>query len=270
MQESSSLNERVSRLMDADLSAKELEILMEKGAGDAEFLEFKKNWALYQQVGDAIRSDELALPMSADFTARFAARLEAEPNILAPQMSLANQARAENNVVTKPAFFGRFGATGTLGSIAAAALIAFVVAPQLSTVSSVSSVASVAERESASNTIANQTQDVNSRNKGQANVRLVEQGSNKLPSSTQLVVGEDQNTAAKQGVDAAEGTLASANSQKGELVMLRDPNLDSYLLAHQKVSPSIGNNAHYVTPANVPSGSALKNAKISPSSGTGK
>ena len=270
MQESSSLNERVSRLMDADFSAKELETLMEKAAGDAEFLEFKKTWALYQQVGDAIRSDELVLPMSADFTARFAARLEAEPSILAPQMSLASQARAENSGVTKPAFFGRFGALGTLGSIAAAALIAFVVAPQLSTVSSVSSVASVAERELANNTIANQTQDANSRNEGQTNVRLVKESGNKLPPSSQLVVGEDQNTAAKPGVDTAGTELASANSQKGELEMLRDPNLDSYLLAHQKVSPSIGNNAHYVTPATVQTGSALKSTKNSPSSGAGK
>lgn len=270
MQESSSLNERVSRLMDADFSAKELETLMEKAAGDAEFLEFKKTWALYQQVGDAIRSDELVLPMSADFSARFAARLEAEPNILAPQMSLASQAGAENSAVTKTAFFGRFGATGTLGSIAAAALIAFLVAPQLSTVSPVSSVASVAERESASKPIANQTSDVNSRNDGQSNVRLVKETGNKLPSSTQLVVGEDKNTGVQREVDGTGTELASAKSQNGEMEMLRDPNLDSYLLAHQKVSPSIGNNAHYVTPAHAQTGSALKSTKNSASSGTGK
>lgn len=267
MQESSSLNERVSRLMDADFSAKELETLMEKAAGDAEFLEFKKTWALYQQVGDAIRSDELVLPMSADFSARFAARLEAEPNILAPQMSLASHAGAENSVVTKPAFFGRFGATGTLGSIAAAALIAFLVAPQLSTVSLVSS---VAQQESAGKPNANQASDVNSRNDGQSNVRLVKETGKKLPSPTQLVVGEDQNTRLQREVDGTGTELASAKSQNGEMEMLRDPNLDSYLLAHQKVSPSIGNNAHYVTPAHAQNGSALKSKKNSASSGTGK
>lgn len=264
MQESSSLNERVSRLMDADLSANELEILMEKGASDAEFLELKKTWALYQQLGDAIRSDELAVPMSADFSARFAARLEAEPSILAPKMSLASRARDEKGAAAKPAFFGRFGAIGTLGSIAATALIAFVVAPQLSSVSS------VAQRESASNSIANQTQDANNRNEVQANVRLVKESGNQLPSSIQLGVGEEQNIAAKRVDDVLGADLASANSQKGEMEMLRDPNLDSYLLAHQKVSPSIGNNAHYVTPATVQTGSALKSTKNSPSSGAGK
>ena len=35
--------------------------------------------------------------------------------------------------------------------------------------------------------------------------------------------------------------------------MLRDPRLDSYLLAHQKASPSLDNGARYIQRANVTS-----------------
>jgi hypothetical protein len=38
---------------------------------------------------------------------------------------------------------------------------------------------------------------------------------------------------------------------ENQVEMLRDPRLDSYLLAHQKVSPSLDNGARYIQRANV-------------------
>lgn len=40
----------------------------------------KNSWDQYHQIGDALRSDELALTMSPDFGSRLAARLDAEPS----------------------------------------------------------------------------------------------------------------------------------------------------------------------------------------------
>jgi sigma-E factor negative regulatory protein RseA len=72
------MREQISRLMDGDLDDVE---------ADAAFRELKHPdgvavWACYHVIGDALRRDPEPTP---GFAARFAARLEAEPTVFAPQ-----------------------------------------------------------------------------------------------------------------------------------------------------------------------------------------
>ena len=46
--------------------------------------EHKSDWDIYHQIGDVLRSDTMAAPVSARFTESLAARLAAEPPLLAP------------------------------------------------------------------------------------------------------------------------------------------------------------------------------------------
>ena len=72
------MREQISRLMDGDLDDVE---------ADAAFRELKhpegiEVWACYHVIGDALRRTSDPTP---GFAARFAARLEAEPTVFAPQ-----------------------------------------------------------------------------------------------------------------------------------------------------------------------------------------
>lgn len=77
-------------------------------------------WTLYHQIGDALRCEHMAAPLSADFSSRMAARLEAEPTLLAPQKKTA--ARGLLHSLTR--------SSGAWAAVAAATM-AFVIAPQL-------------------------------------------------------------------------------------------------------------------------------------------
>ena len=79
-------------------------------------------WALYHQIGDVLRSDQMAAPVSQDFAARFAARLNAEPTLLAPAYNQATRGR----ITTASRW-------STVLAVMAAASAALFVAPQLIT-----------------------------------------------------------------------------------------------------------------------------------------
>lgn len=72
--------ERISAFIDGELDEAATEIAL----ADLRDQEGRADWDLYHQIGDVLRSDELALRMSDDFSERFAARLAAEPTIVAP------------------------------------------------------------------------------------------------------------------------------------------------------------------------------------------
>ena len=72
------MREQISRLMDGDLEGAEAE---------AAFRELKQvdgleHWACYHIIGDVLRRNGVP---TAGFASRFAARLEAEPTVLAPK-----------------------------------------------------------------------------------------------------------------------------------------------------------------------------------------
>ncbi len=76
----------------------------------------RSDWDIYHQIGDTLRSEPMAAPLSAGFSDRFAARLAAEPTLLAP----------------KPRLRDRLSVGWPVAAAAmAAALTGFVIAPQI-------------------------------------------------------------------------------------------------------------------------------------------
>lgn len=75
----------------------------------------KSDWDVYHQIGDVLRSDTMAAPVSARFTENLAARLAAEPPLLAPKPRLIERLR--------PAW-------PVAAAAMAAALTGFVISPQ--------------------------------------------------------------------------------------------------------------------------------------------
>ncbi|WP_206952907.1 sigma-E factor negative regulatory protein [Trinickia acidisoli] len=115
----SSLGERLSAFVDGEgLDARESfdDVLSEFGHGD------RTTWSAYHLIGDALRSDDLAVhpATSHAFLAGFAARLEAEPHILVPVHALSQRAGLVLRRRVAPA----------LAVAAAAAMLSWIVLPQ--------------------------------------------------------------------------------------------------------------------------------------------
>jgi sigma-E factor negative regulatory protein RseA len=169
----------------------------------------KKTWEIYHQIGDVLRSDDLAVSLSPGFSARFSALLDAEPVVLAPKFDPVHEMPEVSNVVAlKQPRVARYIA---MTSMAAAAAVAFFMAPQIVPLFG-----------------------------GQSNSGIV------------ISKAEQSNRIQADGIQlASNSNNVEVQSNPGEQVeMLRDPRLDSYLMAHQKFSPSIGNGTQFVTHAN--------------------
>ena len=82
----------LSALMDGDAGADEAKALCEIWGQDDKV---RKQWHLYQLIGDTLRSDELAQAPAHDrqFLNRFSARLALEPVVLAPQPASESKAK---------------------------------------------------------------------------------------------------------------------------------------------------------------------------------
>ncbi|KWF29698.1 sigma-E factor negative regulatory protein [Burkholderia pseudomultivorans] len=87
-------------------------------------------WAHYHLIGDALRSDELALSpaLSATFTARMSAVLEAEPHLLAPAA-----APVARKPVVRQLLSMRRRVVPAFAVAAAAATLTWIVVPQMQT-----------------------------------------------------------------------------------------------------------------------------------------
>ena len=72
------MDEDISRLMDGELDDSEFEAV----CGQLKRTEGMETWACYHVIGDALRGTDRLSP---GFSRRFAARLAAEPTVLAPQ-----------------------------------------------------------------------------------------------------------------------------------------------------------------------------------------
>jgi sigma-E factor negative regulatory protein RseA len=70
---------RISALMDGELEQEEAQVLLSAVKSQSDM---QQDWLLYHTIGDTLRQTR---PLSSDFTARLAARLENEPTILAPR-----------------------------------------------------------------------------------------------------------------------------------------------------------------------------------------
>ncbi len=119
MMETDKINrEQISMLADGELDEEDVNRALQALRDPVQ----QNTWALYHQIGDAIRSEELAAPLSADFSARMAARLGAEPALLAPR---------PKTLVTATGTLRRLGRSSGAWAAVAAAAFAFVLAPQL-------------------------------------------------------------------------------------------------------------------------------------------
>ncbi len=106
--------ERISVFADGETSDEQLDIAL----ADLRNEDGRASWELYHQIGDLLRSDEMAIPLSAAFSPSMAARLAAEPVLIAPL-----HARGKKTGVRRLALPGVLAA--------AAAAVAFVATPQL-------------------------------------------------------------------------------------------------------------------------------------------
>lgn len=220
-----SKNENISALLDGEIDNAALDAIF----ADLDSTESKDTWELYHRIGDVLRSDDLATPLSTDFNQRFAARFASEPVILMPKMHVRNEAKESD----KPQYLRSYMSVATA---AVAALFAFVFLPQWLQL--------------------NQTQMQTVQMSGAA----APVSANKLQLASASVTADlpaQAQNGAKNGPSA--DLPKSVNEPQGtQIEMLRDPRIDSYLIAHQKFSPAISAGTQYVTRANAVSSPAEK------------
>lgn len=199
--------EQISALADDELSDSQIEVALAALRDPAA----RADWELYHQIGDILRSDDMAVTLSEGFSARMAARLEAEPVILAPQPQVAPN--LSTTTTGHPALVERVRRFAMPGMAAAAVATAvFMTAPHML----------VAKKDSGNGN-------------GPA-VAMVAAKSAPAVVAVPAVVGV-----------AASDEREVAAVEKGEV--LRDPRIDEYLMAHQRFSPSVYSSAQYARSA---------------------
>jgi sigma-E factor negative regulatory protein RseA len=119
-----------------DMTQEQISALLDSELGDAHIegtlaslrrSEGRTTWDVYHQIGDVLRSEDMAQDLSLGFTARLLSRLDEEPPILAPMKQVEPQ----------PAQPQQAGAGGRIRrfamplAIAAAAVFAIVAVPQM-------------------------------------------------------------------------------------------------------------------------------------------
>lgn len=199
--------EKISALADGELGPSEL---------DAAFAslrqpEGRNDWDLYHQIGDVLRSEEMAVEMSPGFAARMAAKLDAEPTILAP---VAQAPKKQNAAIcSKSAMAKRFAMPGLAAVLAV--FTAYLVAPQLM-------------------------------NEGDATPAQNYASSSLASASTQAMASVASIPAMPDAVPVAVNASTDSNR---ETIVLRDPAIDEYLIAHQRYSPSLYDTTQFVQSA---------------------
>lgn len=200
--------EQVSALADNELADSQVDMalaLLRQPEGQT-------SWDVYHQIGDILRSDEMAIPLSPDFNARMAARLAAEPVIVAPA-SIKSSGFPESCVSTEEnkvrSLWKRFTVPGALA--AAAASVALITAPQLMVA-------------------------VKDRATGDSDQTLVTASGQPVSQGAIVAASMPQ-----------EAVMTSAAAPNGTI--LRDPHIDEYLRAHQRFSPSVYSSAHFARSA---------------------
>ncbi|HZW12760.1 MAG TPA: sigma-E factor negative regulatory protein [Noviherbaspirillum sp.] len=187
--------EDISALADGELAGHHVEMafaaLRQK--------EGRADWDVYHQIGDVLRSDDMAVTLSPGFAERMAARLDAEPAIVAPAM--AQPVMPVSKDVSRSHQVKRWAMPG-MAAAAAMAAVAFIATPQL---------------------------------------MVAMNGANTEASSLALSAERVIPSHAEQSA------VVAASIPEG--VVLRDPRIDEYLLAHQRFSPSVYSTAQYARSA---------------------
>lgn len=121
--------------------------------------EYKDDWELYHQIGDVLRSNDMAVSMSSGFAARMAERLEKEPTIIAPTDVVASPSAQETQSASLIAMrnAGKRWALPGMAAAVAVAAIAFVTTPHLMVAMNKSSDATLASTSAETASIASNT-----------------------------------------------------------------------------------------------------------------
>jgi sigma-E factor negative regulatory protein RseA len=211
-------SERISALADGELSSDELTIaLTALRASENE----RDNWEVYHQIGEVLRSDDMDVSLSAGFNARMSALLDAEPTIVAPQVTPevaapAVQAKPANgDHRAAPSRLSRFFLPSAAAAAAAVAAV-FVAMPQQAVVSA-------------------------DAGKAATQVAVVN-----VPSAIATVASVSGTTGGNANAASPNVGQGSALAQQGEVK--RDPRIDEYLFSHQRFSQPL-NSAQYTRSA---------------------
>lgn len=198
--------ERISALADSELIDVHVNLAL---ADLRESEERRLTWDIYHQIGDVLRSDEMAVSLSEGFFAKISARLETEPTMIAPQGDHAVVKKKRMPAVVdsvsivvclRKHFIPRFVMPGA-AMAAAVVVVMLVTLPQRATM------------------IAN---------------------NGVTPSGAPIAM-------ATVAVPSDAVQVSSLLAQQGEVA--RDPRIDDYLLAHQRFSPSMYSSAQYARAA---------------------
>ncbi|MBP0596854.1 sigma-E factor negative regulatory protein [Herbaspirillum sp. LeCh32-8] len=202
--------EQISALADGELGSEEMTIAL---AALRSSKEDNEAWGVYHQIGDVLRSEDMGVPLSAGFSAKMSALLDAEPTIVAPQApaeaakpaQVAPAAAANgDHRAQRPRLLGRFLLPGAAAAAAAVAAV-FVAMPQQAVVTADAKVG--------------------------APMAQVASAPVSVPSAIATVSATGADASGSQNV-----TQLSTLAQQGEVK--RDPRIDDYLFAHQRFSPS--------------------------------
>lgn len=201
--------EQISAFADGESTSAEVELAL----AALRQPEGKADWEIYHQIGDMLRSDDMVISMSPGFAARMAARLDAEPTVLAPALAGDLDAGTGRSVTQSAARTSRavkrWAMPGIAAAVAAAAA-AFVATPQLMV--ALKSTPPTADMQTAV-----------------------------------AVAGQGRPVKNAASSDGEQGLVIAASVPGG--VVLRDSRIDDYLLAHQRFSPSVFSTAQYARSA---------------------
>lgn len=199
--------ERISAFADGELADEQVEVVLAALRNP----DSKSDWEIYHQIGDVLRSDDMACQLSTGFAARMAARLEAEPAIIAPVRDVVKTndlQLAKNRMSEAGRHHQRRWAIPGMIAAAAMASVAFVATPQL----------------------------------------MVAMKNAPTSDSVPMLASESKAAAARLAASVGPSS-AVVTAVAPEGVVLRDARIDDYLLAHQRFSPSVYSTAQYARSA---------------------
>jgi sigma-E factor negative regulatory protein RseA len=206
--------EQISAFADGELADEHIAVVV----AALRRTENRADWEMYHQIGDVLRSDDMDINLSSGFAARMSARLEMEPTIVAPVgvnvAQLSSFARDGQHTPSETASEKSGGKRWTMpGLVAAAAMaaVAYIATPQL---------------------------------------MVAMQGNGAIPGTQAAGVTSPKGISSSAPdivAVKAQGDMLSSSVSEG--VVLRDPRIDDYLLAHQRFSPSVYSTAQYARSA---------------------
>ncbi|NUU00301.1 sigma-E factor negative regulatory protein [Herbaspirillum robiniae] len=199
--------EQISALADGELGSEEMTIAL---AALRSSKEEREAWDVYHQIGDVLRSEDMSVSLSAGFSAKMSALLDAEPTIVAPQAPVEE--------AVKPAAVVQAAANGDHRAARPGRLVRFLLPSAAAAAAAVAAVFVALPQQAV----------VTADAKSAAPVAQVASAPVAVPSAITTV---STGTAGQQNV-----TQLSTLAQQGEVK--RDPRIDDYLFAHQRFSPS--------------------------------